>query len=136
MLRYVGSLDRVAGFSGEWNTLSILGGYGFVARGVWVGAPGSVNCLELVDTSVVTPGAVTTSIGTGMGTICITGCGLVSGVEVVTVVNPEGSFCSLCDGCVGDILYGFIFSRVVGMSLAGRVESVVLWDGRTRSLGV
>ena len=55
-------------------------------------------CLELVDTSVVTPGAVTTSIGTGMGTICITGCGLVSGVEVFTFVNPEGPFCSLCNG--------------------------------------
>ena len=98
MLQYVGFLDILAGFSGEWKTLSIVGRCGFVTRGVWAGAPGIVMCRELVDTLVSTPGVVTTSIGTGMGTICITGCGLVSGVEVFTFVNPEGPFCSLYNG--------------------------------------
>ena len=85
----------LTGFSGEWNALSIVGRCGFVARGVWAGAPGVLVRQGLVDTSVSTPGAVTTSIGTGIGTICITDRGLVSGVGMFSVWGPEGSFCSL-----------------------------------------
>ena len=98
MLQYVGFPDMLTGFSGEWNALSIVGRCGFVARGVWAGAPGVLVRRELVDTSVSTPGVVTTSIGTGMGTICITGRGLVTDVEIFAFVNPEGPFCSLCNG--------------------------------------
>ena len=85
MSQYVGFPDMLTGFSGEWNTLSIVGRCEFVTRGVWAGAPGIVMCRELVDTSVSTPGVVTTNIGTGMGTICITGRGLVSDVEIFAV---------------------------------------------------
>ena len=94
----MGFPDVLTGFSGEWNTLSIVGRCEFVPRGVWTGAPGIVMCRELVDTSVSTPGGVTTSIGTGMGTICITGCGLVSDVEIFAFLSPEGPFCSLYNG--------------------------------------
>ena len=87
----------LTGFSGEWNTLSIVGRCESVLWEVCTGFPGIVMCRELVDTSVSTPGVVTTSIGTGIGTICIAGRRLVSDVGIFAFVNPEGSFCSLCN---------------------------------------
>ena len=98
MLQRVGSLDVLAGISGEWNTLSIVGRCESVLWEVCTGFPGIVMCRELVDTSVTAPGGVTTSIGTGMGTTCITGCGLVFGVEIPVFLSPVGSFCSLYNG--------------------------------------
>ena len=85
----------LTGFSGEWNALSIVGRCGFVARGARAGAPDVWVRWELVGTSVGAPDVVTTSMGTGIGTICMTDRGLVSGVGIFSVLGPEGSFCSL-----------------------------------------
>ena len=93
----MGFPDMLTGFSGEWNTLSIVGRCEFVARGARAGAPDFWVRWELVGTSVGRPGVVTTSIGTGIGTICIAGRRLVSDVGIFAFVNPEGSFCSLCN---------------------------------------
>ena len=98
MLQRVGSLDVLAGISGEWNTLSIVGRCESVLLEVCTGFPGIVMCRELVDTSVTAPGGVMTSIGTGMGTTCITGCELVSNVEIPVSLSPAGPFCSLYNG--------------------------------------